>query len=118
MKRILLLIGALALCAAPGAAADVSGEWQVTVDIAGNTGTPTIVLRQEGSKLTGTYKGMLGESPLKGTVEGDKVRWEFQADFNGEKFQVVYTGTYSGSEMKGVIDFGGQAEGTFTAKKK
>lgn len=115
MKLIIAILIALAL---PLAAADLTGAWDVTVDIGGNTGNPVITLKQEGNNLTGTYKGMLGEAPLKGTVDGSKVRWEFTADYDGNKFNVVYSGTVDGDTIKGAIDFGGQAEGTFTAKKK
>ena len=113
-----LLLAVLVTLALPLAAADLTGVWDVQVDIAGNQGTPTITLKQEGNTLSGTYKGLLGEAPLKGTVDGVKVRWEFTADYNGSKFTVVYAGTVENASMKGSIDFGGQAEGTFTAKRK
>lgn len=115
MKLLLVVLIVLAL---PLAAADLTGVWDVSVDIGGNTGTPTITLKQEGATLSGTYKGMLGEAPLKGTVDGSKVRWEFTADYDGNKFAVVYTGVFENDAIKGSIDFGGQAEGTFTAKRK
>lgn len=115
MKLIIAMLIALAL---PLAAADLTGAWDVTVDIGGNTGSPVITLKQDGNTLSGIYKGLLGEAPLKGTVDGSKVRWEFTADYDGNKFNVVYTGTVEGDAIKGAIDFGGQAEGTFTAKRK
>ena len=115
MKLIIAMLITLAL---PLAAADLTGAWDVTVDIGGNTGNPVITLKQDGNTLTGTYKGLLGEAPIKGTADGSKVRWEFTADYDGNKFNVIYTGTAEGNAMKGTVDFGGQAEGTFTAKKK
>lgn len=115
MKLLLALFIALAL---PVAAADLTGVWDVTVEIGGNTGNPTITLKQEGNSLTGTYKGMLGEAPVKGTVDGAKVRWEFTAEMDGNKFTCVYAGVFDNGIIKGTIDFGGQAEGTFTAKRK
>lgn len=115
MKLLCAILIALAL---PLAAADLSGAWDVTVDIGGNTGNPVITLKQDGNNLTGTYEGMLGKAPIKGIVDGSQVRFEFAAAYDGNKFNVVYTGTVDGNSMKGSIDFGGQAEGTFTAKKK
>lgn len=115
MKLILAVLIAMAL---PLAAADLTGVWDVTVEIGGNTGNPTITLKQDDNSLTGTYKGMLGEAPLKGTVDGAKVRWEFTAEMDGNKFTCVYAGVVDGGAIKGTIDFGGQAEGTFTAKRK
>ncbi len=113
-----LLLAVFIVLALPLAAADLTGVWDVTVDIGGNTGTPTITLKQDGNTLSGSYDGMLGKAPLKGTVDGSKVRWAFAADYDGNKFTVVYTGVVENNTIKGSIDFGGQAEGTFTAKRK
>jgi len=113
-----LLLALLIVMALPLAAADLTGAWDVTVEIGGNTGNPVITLKQEGTALTGVYKGMLGERPVKGAVDGEKVRWEFTAEFDGNKFTCVYTGVIDKDVIKGTIDFGGQAEGTFTAKRK
>ncbi len=55
-----LFLGVLVL-AALATAADISGTWKVTVEIQGNTGSPTFVLKQEGEKLSGTYSGLLGK---------------------------------------------------------
>lgn len=115
MKLLLALLIAMAL---PLAASDLTGVWDVTVEIAGNTGNPTITLKQEGNALSGAYKGLLGEAPVKGSVDGAKVRWEFTAEMDGNKFTCVYTGVVENDIIKGKIDFGGQAEGTFTAKRK
>jgi hypothetical protein len=111
MTRRLLFLALLAL---PLMAADISGNWTFVVDLGGQGGSPKFTFQQKGEELTGTYSGQLGESKLKGTVKGDKV--EFQFETSG--IAVVYTGTItSASEMKGTCDYGGQASGTWTAKK-
>ncbi len=111
---VLLLLAAL-----PLVAEDLSGVWKAEVEVSGNSGAPVFTFKQEGSKITGDYKGMLGESKVTGTVEGNKVRWEFKASFGGDAVPVVYTGTVeSPTLIKGKIDFGGQAEGTFVAKRE
>ncbi|HNY39915.1 MAG TPA: hypothetical protein PKJ41_05955 [Bryobacteraceae bacterium] len=115
MKLLLAVLFAFAL---PLAAADLTGVWDVAVEIGGNTGNPTITFKQDGNTLSGTYKGLLGEAPLKGTVDGAKVRWEFTAEMDGNKFTCIYAGVVDNGVIKGTIDFGGQAEGTFTAKRK
>jgi hypothetical protein len=116
MKLLLSLIVLLAL---PLAAADVSGKWKAEVEVAGNNATPEFTFKQDGSKLTGTYKGMLGEAPIEGTVEGSKIRWVLKVTFDGNAVTVIYTGTIESDKLiKGAVDFAGQAEGTFTAKKE
>ena len=116
MKLLLSLIILLAL---PLAAADVSGTWKAQVDIAGNQATPEFTFKQDGDKLTGTYKGMLGEAPITGTTDGKKITWTLKANFENTPITIVYTGTLeSDTLIKGTVDFGGQADGTFTAKKE
>ncbi len=97
------------------ARADISGEWAFEVEIAGNTGTPTFTFEQDGEKLTGTYNGQFGEADLKGTVKGDKVEFSFELQAGAT---AVYKGKLDGETMKGDCDYAGQAEGTWTAKKK
>ena len=69
MKLLLSLIVLLAL---PLATADVSGKWKAEVDVTGNSATPEFTFKQDGGKLSGTYKGMLGEAPVTGTVEAGR----------------------------------------------
>jgi hypothetical protein len=92
---------------------DVSGGWNVAVDIAGNTGTPLFILKQDGDKLTGKYKGQFGEANVTGKVKGAEIEFSFEAQ--GAK--IVYTGTIKKGTMEGTADYGGQATGTWKGKK-
>jgi len=99
--------------------ADISGDWDFTVESAAGTGNPTFVFQQQGDKLTGTYKGLLGEGKLTGSVTGDQVAFSLQGEYNGEKFKVEYTGTIeSPTAMKGTMRSTVFGEGAWTAKKK
>jgi hypothetical protein len=106
-----------AASAAPASGNDLSGTWDGQVETSAGSGTPTLTLKQEGEKLTGTYKGQLGEYPLTGTVKGDAVEFSFKVSGQVEG-TVIYKGTVSNGTMKGTIDLAGVASGTFTAKKK
>lgn len=92
---------------------DLSGGWNFEVDIAGNAGAPVFIFKQDGEKLTGTYKGQFGEAKVAGTVKGSAV--EFSFDAQGAK--VVYKGTAKKGTMAGEADYAGQASGTWKAAK-
>ena len=98
---------------------DVSGTWTFTVQTDAGSGTPTVTLKQDGEKLTGHYSSQnLGEADLTGTVKGQDIKFSFSADAQGTTFTVVYTGTIENKDsMKGTVDLGGLAQGTFTAKR-
>jgi hypothetical protein len=88
--------------------ADISGAWDFTVNTEAGTGNPAFVFQQQGDKLTGTYKGLLGEAKVTGTLTEDKVTFSFESEYGGEKFKVEYTGTIeSAVSMKGTVRFGG-----------
>lgn len=96
-------------------AADVSGTWLFEVNLDQGSGTPTFILDQKGSKLSGTYKGQFGEAPLTGTVDGKSIKFTFTV----QDAKVEYEGTVEGpKEMKGKVRYGDLASGTWTATKR
>ena len=100
-------------------AADLTGTWELELKTAGGGGTPTVVLKQEGEKLTGQYTSqMIGEAPVTGSVKGADFTFQFNASVQGTTLTIVYTGTVDGSSMKGTVKLGDLGEGTFTGKRK
>ena len=100
----------------------VTGVWEFAVELdSGGTGAPTFTLKQEGEKITGTYKGALGEAAVTGTIKGSDVRLSYKINAQGQEVEGVYTGKLTGSDaMTGTVKFsipelGG---GKWTAKKK
>jgi hypothetical protein len=81
---------------------------------------PTVTLKQDGEKLTGHYSSAtLGEADLTGSVKEKEIKFSFSADAQGTALQVSYTGTIEDKDsLKGTVDLGGLAQGTFTAKRQ
>jgi len=126
MKTALLAVVALVVAILPVRAfaqdkpADVAGTWAFQIEIGGGTtGTPTVVFKQDGEKISGVYQSqVLGEREFTGTVKGNAITFEFTADFDGNKVKVTYSGTVEKDTMKGKVGFGDLGEGTFSGKKK
>ena len=99
---------------------DVSGKWQLSVTTSAGTGTPTLTLVQRGDSLAGHYSSqVLGESEVKGVLNGSAITFSLNVEMQGTPIAVKYSGTVeSGDAMKGTVDLGGQATGTFTAKRQ
>jgi hypothetical protein len=117
MKKAAAIFATLIFLATSLFAMDVTGTWNAKVDLGSQGGgSPTFVLKQEGEKLTGTYSGQLGESPLTGSVKGSDIVFNFDA----AGCKVHYEGKIDadGKKMQGTVDYCGQASGTFTAAKK
>ena len=102
----------------PLAYADVSGTWDLKVQTSGRTATPTIILVQEGEKLTGTYRGRMGESKLEGTIKGVEITFTVNLKFQDQNLKIVYSGTVDNDSMKGTAQFGDRGAGEWTANKR
>ncbi len=104
--------------AAPKTAAiDLSGTWNLEVETAQGAGRPTLVIKQSGQSISGTYEGMLGEAPLTGSIDGNKFEISFKVSGQIEG-KVVYQGTTDGKTMQGKVALAGIGEGTFTGRRK
>jgi hypothetical protein len=110
------VLAGLILIAASLLGADVSGTWNANVETLYGNGTPVFVLKQSGEKLSGTYSGTLGSTPVSGTVKGEDVVIEFES----QRAAVVYFGKLDGAgrAMKGKVYLAGMPNGTFTATRK
>ncbi|HEX5733312.1 MAG TPA: hypothetical protein VF131_10805 [Blastocatellia bacterium] len=99
-------------------AGSITGTWNGTVETSQGTGSPTFTFKQEGEKLTGNYKGQLGEAPLTGTLKGNDISFSFKLNFQGEDVTITYTGKVEGNNMKGKAMLGQLGEANWTAKKQ
>ena len=123
-SAVVMVVGiccaATVIASAQAAKVDVTGKWTFTVQTDAGSGTPTVTLKQEGEKLSGHYSSQnLGEADLTGKVKGQEIKFSFTANAQGAQLQVNYSGAVqSNDSMKGSIDIGGLAQGTFTAKRQ
>ena len=103
------------------AAADVSiaGKWQVSTSIVGVDGTEVCTFTQSEATLTGTCKADDGDHALTGKMDGNKVTWQYKAEYNGDPLTLVFTGTVnSDNEFTGTVDVNPMSvSGDFTAKR-
>jgi hypothetical protein len=93
---------------------NLSGTWLVDVKTDMGSGNPTFVLKQEGEKISGTYTGSLGESPVTGTLKGNVLHLEFTIQGN----LITYDGTASATSINGKVNLADMATGTFSGKRK
>ena len=120
MRRLGLVVAAafLSVIVLGAQKIDLTGEWVFDVQTEAGGGSPTFVLKQDGEKLTGKYKGLFGEADLNGTVSGKTMKFSFNADAQGTAITVTYEGEVeSNSAIKGKVDLGGVGSGTFTGKR-
>ena len=101
------------LTAGLAGAADLTGAWTCSVETTAGSGSPSFVLKQSGTEITGRYSGQLGEADVKGKADGAKFTFSFPAGGSA----VVYEGALGAEGLKGTVDLAGQAKGTFACKR-
>jgi len=97
---------------------NVSGNWKLTLETPNGPANPSLVLKQDGEKLTGTYKGRFGESPLEGAVKGKEIKFTIKVKAQEQEFILEYAGTVEGDTMKGKVKLGDMGEADFSGKKE
>jgi len=97
---------------------NVSGNWGLTFETPDGPAKPSLVLKQEGEKLTGTYKGQFGESPLEGTVKGKEITFTVKVKAKGQEFLFEYVGAIEDGMMKGKVKLGDMGEADFSGGRK
>ena len=91
---------ALLMIAALVRAADPSGRWTSTFTTDVGEQQYTFEFSVKGSTLTGTAKSnLLGESKLdEGKVDGDKISFVENANFQGMPLKITYSGTMTSAD--------------------
>jgi len=121
MNRLIALAFALLLSAALSAqGVDLTGEWDLSVEVNGSVTNPTLTLVQEADTLSGTYDSeTLGRARVRGTVSGTEFTIRFSASLQGQSVPVEYAGSVQeDGTLRGTIDLaGGAITGTFTAER-
>jgi hypothetical protein len=95
----------------------VTGDWDVTVQSPQGTNTVLVTLKQDGEKVDGLFKSPLGELPFSGTLVGSEMKFTFNLPVDGQPLAITMTGKVDGENIVGKADFGGFAEGDWSAKR-
>ncbi|HMD99943.1 MAG TPA: hypothetical protein VKM93_21770 [Terriglobia bacterium] len=97
--------------------AKVDGAWDFSSETPRGTMTSTLTIQQDGATLKGTMKGQRGESPLQGSVTGNKISFTVTRDTPNGTFTIEYTGTLDGDTITGT-SHSERFDGKWTAKRQ
>jgi len=102
-------------------AADISGNWTAEFDSQVGKQKYNLEFKADGANLTGmaisNIAGAEAKTPITdGKIEGDKISFVENLNYQGMPLRLVYEGTVSGDEIQLVRTEGGGGE-KFTAKR-
>jgi len=123
MKKLLALSTLLLTSAAFAAGTpNLTGQWSVHNSIAGNESDQECKFVLTETKLVGTCKDADKEVKISGSIDGNKVTWKYESEYNGTPLTLTYKGTVDDSgKIAGTIDvdpFGVSGDFTATFSKK
>ena len=129
MRRLLAVVALLAVGAGqaisgqqskPEATANVAGKWAMTLEMSMGTGTPTLEVKQDGEKITGTYSGRYGTFALEGAIKGRAIEFAVTMSAEDQTVTMRFAGEVAadGQTMKGTAALADLGEATWTAKKE
>ena len=102
----------LLMCISVAAAdANVAGAWNVKVSGQAGSADQKIDLKQDGNKISGTFKGPRQSGTIDGTVDGNNIKFRVKAFV-----PMDYVGTIEGDTMKGTLSGRGKT-GDWTATR-
>jgi autotransporter translocation and assembly factor TamB len=109
---------AVAPAAAAPAASNLSltGKWKIHTAIEGNESYSECTIKQTENDLAGICVSEQGTVKITGKVDGKKVAWSYESEYNGSPLTVKYNGTLDAGKITGdasVVEFG--VGGEFTA---
>ena len=91
----------------PGAgaeAANLTGNWNITVEAPGQNFPLTLALTQNGSVITGAVQAQGGSSPItSGTLTGNGFTLQSTVNIGGQSMNITITGTIAGNRISGTV---------------
>jgi hypothetical protein len=119
VKLCLLLLAILPVAVLGADAVNISGTWTASFDTQIGKQEYTYTFVVKGSQLTGHAKSALGDTEItEGKIEGSKVSFVENLNFQGMPLKIVYTGTVtSPDQIDFTRDVAGQAMEKLTAKR-
>ncbi|HEY3132745.1 MAG TPA: hypothetical protein VGL91_25060 [Acidobacteriota bacterium] len=96
---------------------DITGDWDLNIISPHGENKAKLTVRKDGENLAGTITGRQGSYPVDVTVKDDEVKLLFTIKYEGSDMRIALTGGRKGETIEGKADFGGQADGTWTAAR-
>jgi hypothetical protein len=123
MSAVLLVLAGAATAFAqqtPPEVINLTGKWQMTLEMEVGTASPVLVFKQDAGKLTGTYTGRYGEYQLIGKIDGPKLEFVVTINAEGTETRMSFTGELQagGDIIKGNAELGGMGQATWLAKRE
>ena len=113
VMKVLIVLSSLV--SAPIAMGDISGEWNFSLNVQGQSGSAVATIRQNDEEIEGTYVGQrFGTVDFVGTIVDGELDFQLNLDLG----PIIYEGRLQDDGLiKGTADLAGMALANFVATK-
>ncbi|HEX8890037.1 MAG TPA: amidohydrolase family protein [Pyrinomonadaceae bacterium] len=96
-----------------------NGTWTLSVTLEEGEQSVTLILQQEGERLSGSIQGALGSAQIANASisPSGELRFTVPVTTGGQTHEATFTGTITGNEMRGAVEVVGRSPGTFTGTR-
>ena len=95
----------------------LAGDWILSISSPEGDFDLPVTIGQDGDALTLAGRGDLAGLVMTGVLDGSDVRWSWDLDYQGTPLDILLAGTVTEGSMSGMADFGGFADGTWSARR-
>jgi hypothetical protein len=120
MKKVVLAFACVLAMVLPAAAQipDIAGQWEVNVMTDDGPRPPmALVLKKDADKIVGTLFAPQGEIRVEAGLKQKAVTVWFTVPTEQGPISVTMNGTLDGDVIKGSLDYGGQGQADWSAKR-
>ena len=124
-RRLCIFAAVLAMTTVTGAAQDtateaanVSGNWTISIQGERGARTQTMSIQQDGKTLSGSVQDDRGKEDLQGTIEGSDIRLTISMNTPRGPMTLEHSGKLNGDSMKGTIKNPLGNNASWSAKRK
>lgn len=103
----------------PATRNNLSGAWNLSVNLGQGEKSATLNLQQEGERISGAISGTLGAGEISNasTMPGGEVRFTVPLEIEGQTKEATFAGTVAGDQIRGTVNVVGMSPGSFTATR-
>jgi aerobic carbon-monoxide dehydrogenase large subunit len=95
----------------------VDGTYHVEINTPIGKQEGNLILKAEGTKLTGRVEASIGQKDFTGSVSGNDVAWSVEISSPLGKMKLDFKGAVSGGNISGEVKTGSFGTSRFTGKK-
>jgi hypothetical protein len=96
-----------------------AGTWQLSFNLGDRTSTATLLVTQEGERLSGKITSEIGEAPITdGRIGANgNVHFRTSIPMGSQTFEAIFDGSITGAEMSGTAQVAGSGAIPFTGRR-